>query len=67
MNRIRQGGSPRLANAAGRIAQTYINNIAARRSNAGVDIFNSPRRYVQYGRLIRQGGTGYRSMGLSNG
>ena len=67
MNRIRQGGNPRLANAAGRIAQTYINNIAARRSNAGINVFTSPKRYVQYGRMIRQGKTGYRANGLSNG
>lgn len=67
MMRIRSGGNARLTNAAGRIAQTYINNIAARKSNAGTNIYTSPKRYVQYGRMIRQGKTAYRASGLVNG
>ena len=55
-------------NAAGRITQTYINNISARPSMRGVDIWTSPRRYEKFGRYARQGKTGLvGSRGLSNG
>lgn len=66
--RIRRNGKPWQVEAAGRITQAYINNISARPSMRGVNIWTSPRRYEKFGRNARQGKTGLvSSRGLSNG